>query len=73
MAPLNRLLSIIPYPLFPTTSAGRKSILQFNNNLSEKISVSAVNVKYGTQPKVSFNLIRQFEIALSQHIICFGN
>ena len=68
MAPLNRLLSIIPYPLFPTTSAGRQSILQFNNNLSEKISVSAVNVKYGTQPKVSFNLIQLFDNSRSRYL-----
>ena len=41
MKVLKNLLSIVPYPLFPTTSAGRKTILHFNNYLSKKINAHA--------------------------------
>jgi hypothetical protein len=61
MSSFTKLLSIIPYPLFPTDSAGRKSILQFNNSLAGKIEAHAVNVKYDKAPKVAFNLIQLFD------------
>ena len=58
MSRFRTLLSVIPYPLFPTTSAGRKSILHFNNRLSKKIKVVAACAGDAPPPdKTSFKCV----------------
>ncbi len=68
MKVLKNLLSIVPYPLFPTTSAGRKTILHFNNYLSKKINAHAVNVTYSEIPDVKFDLIPVFSNSKLRYI-----
>jgi len=60
MRSLKNLLSIIPYPLFPVTGAGKKSILNFNNYMSDVIDAHAINVRYSEPPAVKFDLLQLF-------------
>lgn len=58
MSRFGTLLSVIPYPLFPTTSAGRKSILHFNNRVAGHINdVAMCAGELPDQSKIKFKCI----------------
>jgi len=60
MPALKNLLSVVPYPLFPSTSAGRRSIVQFNSYCAEKLSVNVVNTPRDKPRELAFDLLPVF-------------
>ncbi len=69
MASLKTLLSIVPYPLFPPTSAGRKQIINFYNRLSVTLDMQVANIRYPEgRPQVDFKLLEIFNPSVSRII-----